>query len=178
MLLEEWTGRDVGGWLMSEKFDGVRAIWDGKNIVSRNGKIFNAPDWFKASLPNKPLDGELVIEGGTLRDMVSVIRTNGGNWDKVRYMIFDTPSELPFRDRLASLAILDLPANCTLVDHRVNNGVDFMEMEERVFSRGGEGVVLRNPAAPYVEGRSQHILKFKRKSVTCHVTLSEDRDYE
>ena len=39
------------GWFVSEKFDGYRAIWDGKDFRSRNNKIFEAPKWFKDWLP-------------------------------------------------------------------------------------------------------------------------------
>ena len=31
---------------MSEKLDGVRAYWDGKQFLSRQGNLFHAPDWF------------------------------------------------------------------------------------------------------------------------------------
>ena len=37
MLLQDWEGQEVSGWLMSEKMDGVRAYWDGKKLISRNG---------------------------------------------------------------------------------------------------------------------------------------------
>ena len=39
------------GWYASEKFDGYRAIWDGKDFRSGTGKIFEAPEWFKQWLP-------------------------------------------------------------------------------------------------------------------------------
>ena len=44
---------------MSEKLDGVRAFWDGKDFYSRNGNRFHAPAYFKEGLPNHALDGEL-----------------------------------------------------------------------------------------------------------------------
>ena len=37
---------NVSGWYMSEKLDGVRAYWDGENLISRNGKVFNVPLFF------------------------------------------------------------------------------------------------------------------------------------
>jgi DNA ligase 1 len=42
---------DPTGWYMSEKLDGVRCIWDGKNLYSRNGNKFYPPSYFKAALP-------------------------------------------------------------------------------------------------------------------------------
>ena len=49
----------VSAYLVSEKFDGVRAIWTGQQLLTRRGKIINAPDWFTASLPDVWLDGKL-----------------------------------------------------------------------------------------------------------------------
>jgi len=39
----ERGGTRPTGWWMSEKLDGVRAYWDGKQFLSRNNNIFYAP---------------------------------------------------------------------------------------------------------------------------------------
>jgi len=45
---------------MSEKLDGVRCYWNGKNMYSRNGKLFYPPQKFIDGLPKDfELDGEL-----------------------------------------------------------------------------------------------------------------------
>ncbi len=45
---------------MSEKYDGVRALWNGKQLISRQGKAIHPPDSFVEGLPsNYNLDGEL-----------------------------------------------------------------------------------------------------------------------
>jgi hypothetical protein len=36
---------------MSEKLDGVRAFWNGTQLISRLGNRFFAPEWFVAGLP-------------------------------------------------------------------------------------------------------------------------------
>src|SRR5437879_2018744 len=60
LLAETWDCvTDPSGWLLSEKLDGVRAYWDGKQFFSRLGNLFHAPDWFLQGLPTVPLDGEL-----------------------------------------------------------------------------------------------------------------------
>lgn len=39
MLAEEYEEEiDPTGWLMSEKFDGIRCLWDGRNLLSKHGK--------------------------------------------------------------------------------------------------------------------------------------------
>ncbi len=51
---------DPIGWYMSEKLDGVRCYWDGKNMYSRAGNKFYPPKYVKEALPkNFALDGEL-----------------------------------------------------------------------------------------------------------------------
>src|SRR5690606_1286923 len=56
---------DVADYWVSEKLDGVRAYWDGQQLISRQGNRFNAPPWFTANFPDTPLDGELWGGRGT-----------------------------------------------------------------------------------------------------------------
>lgn len=65
---------DVTGWLMSEKLDGVRCYWNGKNMYTRNGNPFYAPDDWKAKLPNIALDGELWTNRDDFQKIVSIVR--------------------------------------------------------------------------------------------------------
>ena len=58
---------DPAKYLISEKYDGVRAIWDGKMLRFRSGRTVNAPAWFVAKLPAQALDGELGWRAGVLR---------------------------------------------------------------------------------------------------------------
>ena len=51
MLANPYGGQKISGWLMSEKLDGVRAIWTGSKLIIRNGNEFHAPAWFLAQLP-------------------------------------------------------------------------------------------------------------------------------
>lgn len=45
---------------MSEKFDGIRALWNGESLVSRQGNVIKAPHWFTEGFPKGiVLDGEL-----------------------------------------------------------------------------------------------------------------------
>ncbi len=44
LLANSWENDvDLTGWWMSEKLDGVRAWWDGKQFLSRQGNVFHAP---------------------------------------------------------------------------------------------------------------------------------------
>ncbi len=52
-------GIDVSEYWTSEKLDGIRALWDGKHLYTRNGNRIYAPKWFTESLPEVHLEGEL-----------------------------------------------------------------------------------------------------------------------
>ncbi len=110
LLAESWdNAADLTGWWMSEKLDGVRAYWDGKQFLSRQGNLYHAPDWFVEGLPEVPLDGELWIGRKKFQRTVSIVRRQdkSDQWKEVRYLVFDAPAasggfeermELPARD--------------------------------------------------------------------------------
>ena len=59
------------GWWASEKWDGIRALWDGEKMISRGSglgkpKVYTyVPEWFKNILPpGVALDGEIWIGRG------------------------------------------------------------------------------------------------------------------
>jgi len=56
-LASDWSvGRSPQGFLVSEKFDGVRAVWNGRQLRFRSGREIVAPDWFVRALPQQPQD--------------------------------------------------------------------------------------------------------------------------
>lgn len=75
MLLGEYKeGIDVKGWVVSEKYDGIRAVWDGKNLISRSGKKFNAPKFWLENFPNFKIDGELWTARNDFENLSSIVR--------------------------------------------------------------------------------------------------------
>ena len=57
-LAKPWpAGRSPQGFWVSEKFDGVRAVWDGRVLRFRSGRLIAAPAWFMSALPRVALDG-------------------------------------------------------------------------------------------------------------------------
>jgi DNA ligase-1 len=95
LLAEAWDNvADLAGWWMSEKLDGVRAYWDGRQFLSRLGNMFHAPDWFTAGLPATPLDGELWIGRKKFQRTVSVVRRQdkSDHWKEVKFLVFDAPA--------------------------------------------------------------------------------------
>ena len=56
--------RSPHGFLVSEKLDGVRAVWDGRVLRFRSGRVLTTPAWFVSGWPAEALDGELWIGRG------------------------------------------------------------------------------------------------------------------
>lgn len=179
LLAHKWdfeTGKNPTDWWISEKLDGVRAIWHGNKgmFLSREGNPFYAPDWFTKRLPrgNIMLDGELFTKRGGFQDCVSIVRAQNrpDRWKfSVTYQIFDVPSmaDAPFEDRLEWLSKKfsgkDAIRWISIVDHEVCTSREHLfERLDEVCDAGGEGLMLREPGSHYVQGRARSLLKVKR----------------
>lgn len=174
LLAKKWEpGKvDPTGWWMSEKLDGVRALWDGTKFVSRLGHEFFAPHWFKNMLPLVPLDGELWTGRKDFQRCVSIVRTKDEDkgWRGVQYRVFDLPlqSLAQFEDRQNSLR--DIVAarraigasHLVVVDQERCEGIDHLYSSlAAVQKEGGEGLMLRQPGSLYIGKRSSTLLKVK-----------------
>ncbi len=166
MLAGRWeSGIDIRGWWASEKFDGIRTLWDGTNLLTRRGNPTVAPEWFTAGLPEWPLDGELWVGRKQFAKTLSIVRdaVPGAEWVQVRFLVFDAP-QAPggFEQRQAFLQQWQPPEHVRLVTHeRVANETDLQTLLIRVEQNGGEGLVLRRPGSLYSPGRSGDWLKVK-----------------
>ncbi|MGH7225935.1 MAG: DNA ligase, partial [Gemmataceae bacterium] len=169
LLAESWDRlTDLSGWWMSEKLDGVRAYWDGKQFLSRLGNVFHAPDWFVEGLPEVPLDGELWMERKMFQRTVSIVRRQDKTdlWRGVRYLVFDAPARSgPFEERMAFFQeILTERKSAFAVPHphEVCKNLNHLHEElARIEALGGEGLMLRQPRSTYQIGRSGTLLKVK-----------------
>jgi DNA ligase-1 len=169
LLAESWdNASDLTDWWMSEKLDGVRAYWDGKQFLSRQGNLYHAPDWFIEGLPTVPLDGELWIGRKKFQRTVSIVRRQDKSdlWNEVRFLVFDAPAASGgFEERLACLR--DALARGAAKFAREHAQVRCRSLEAlrvelgRIESLGGEGLMLRQPGSKYVVGRSTTLLKVK-----------------
>lgn len=169
LLAERWENDvDLTGWWMSEKLDGLRAYWDGKQFLSRQGNLFHAPDWFMSGLPDVPLDGELWIARKTFQRASGIVRRQDKSdlWREVTYVVFDAPAmPAPFEERTAFLTDhlkRHAPPHARAHEQVRCLGVDHLRSElVRVESLGGEGLMLRQPGSKYEGGRSSTLLKVK-----------------
>jgi len=159
---------DLSGWWMSEKLDGVRAYWDGKQFLSRQGNLFHAPNWFIEGLPDQALDGELWIDRKKFQRTVSIVRRQDKNdlWKEVRFLVFDTPNARGgFEDRFKSVEELlarKIAKYAVAHPQQICKDVACLRAElARIEALGGEGLMLREPGSKYEAGRSSTLLKVK-----------------
>jgi DNA ligase-1 len=170
LLAHVWNEEhDPTGWWMSEKLDGVRAYWDGQQLLSRRNNILHAPEWFTAGLPRHALDGELWIGRKQFDRVSGIVRRQDRPeiWNEVKNLDFDAPeAEGPFEERLRFLAdgVGGWPTRyASLHDHALCRGLDHLVSElDRVTQLGGEGLMLRGPGSRYERTRSTTLLKVKK----------------
>jgi DNA ligase 1 len=169
LLAHAWVGDvDLAGWWMSEKLDGVRAYWDGKQFLSRLGNPYHAPSFFVEGLPDVPLDGELWAGRKKFQRTVSIARRQdkSDHWKELRYVVFDAPAmDAPFEERLRfceDRLRSRPPPYAKHHEREVCTGVAHLRAElARVEALGGEGLMLRQPGSKYEVGRSTTLLKVK-----------------
>lgn len=160
---------DVKNYLVSEKLDGVRARWNGKNLISRNGKIFDAPVWFTANFPQEVLDGELWSKRKDFENISAIARKKGATqvWKELKFWIFDLPLEdANFETRVKKMQTIVQKTNSSYLQMikqiSYGNDLELMQTFEKIIEEGGEGLMLHKKSAFYKKGRSNNLLKLKQ----------------
>ena len=160
---------DVAQYLVSEKLDGVRAIWDGQTLRFRSGKEMHAPRWFVEGLPKQSLDGELWLGRGSFERLSGIVRrelSDDAEWRQVRYMVFELPGAAgTFRERAGQIKQVVRQANVPwLQEIQQFPAVDRNSLQKQlneIVKAGGEGLMLHRADATYETGRSDTLLKMK-----------------
>jgi DNA ligase-1 len=160
---------DPTGYLVSEKFDGVLAIWDGRSLRFRSGRPIAAPAWITEGWPDAALDGELWGGRGRFDATSASARRSvpdDAEWRGLRLMLFDLPGAAgSFAQRAARIeTLVRASASSVLVTVDQQVLADRAALQQRLDSvvrGGGEGLVLHRADAPWVAGRSTAVLKLK-----------------
>ncbi|MEY2876129.1 MAG: hypothetical protein RLZZ373_3500 [Pseudomonadota bacterium] len=160
---------DPEGFLVSEKFDGVRALWDGRTLRTRTGKVLDAPRDFIGQLPREPLDGELWLGRGRFDEVSAVVRRRRpalGAWRDVQFLVFEMQrAGGRFDERVRRIrAVVDRVQWPQLQAVEQLVVADRTELKARlhaVLEAGGEGLMLHRADAPNLGGRSAVLLKLK-----------------
>jgi DNA ligase-1 len=170
LLAQVYRGQ-VGpeAYWISEKYDGVRAQWDGKVLRFRSGRTVAAPTWFLTALPPQALDGELWLGRGRFEELAGIVRKAqpvDEEWRQVRYMVFELPGASgSFTQRIEG--IRQVVAACgfsqlqAVEQFRLADKESLLAKLSEVIRGGGEGLMLHRADALYVTGRSDALLKLK-----------------
>ena len=171
LMLAETYRRDMSlaDYWVSEKYDGVRAFWDGRQLWTRGGERIVAPAWFTTPLPKQPLDGELWAGRGRFAHAVSTARNQTPNdiaWHEMRYMVFDLPAQPgDFTTRLAALRrllpVTDAPWVVPVPQERATTHEALQALLDKTVKMGGEGLMLHRGASLYKGERGNDLLKVK-----------------
>jgi DNA ligase 1 len=130
-ILKEYSiNNPPNGWYVSEKWDGIRAIWDGEKFVSRGSgvgkpKVYTyVPEWFKRCMPpGIAMDGEMWIGRGLFQKISGVSNyVPGGKYSRkqldllwagkldtpqILFKAFDIPGvDIPFQQRMSRLKMI------------------------------------------------------------------------
>jgi DNA ligase 1 len=158
-------GIDPQPYLVSEKLDGVRALWDGQQLKFRSGRTVAAPAWFLSELPKQPLDGELWMGRRSFEPLSAAVRRSApvnAEWRLITYRVFELPAgEGDFERRAARLAALAGGVVMPVAQKRLNSNAELRTWLKQVVDAGGEGLMLHRADAPLASGRSDLLLKLK-----------------
>ena len=170
LLAREWPAQaDPAGYLVSEKLDGVRALWDGRTLRFRGGGEVAAPAWFVQRLPAHPLDGELWLGRGQFDALSGLVRRDQPDdegWRAISYQVFELPAAGGrFAERAQALEQLcrrqawsGLQAP---VQQPAADAAALQRQLQRVLDQGGEGLMLHHADAPQATGRGPWLYKHK-----------------
>lgn len=155
----ESIAENIESYAISEKFDGVRGIWDGKEMFSKNGKKLAIPPCFAEKLAILELkdgefvEGELWADYGKFAEVSSLARRKNptcAEFESVKYLIFNAQFN-ESSDFLANLSkiqsILEshkTPQIRTITQHKFSSSKELQNFFDAVVAKGGEGVILRD----------------------------------
>ena len=148
-------------WLISEKYDGCRAYWDGSQLWTRGGNVINAPKWFTRDLPaDQQLDGEIWAGRGRFTEARLAVQY-GTFTAACKFMVFDAPTAAgTWSKRMATVCTTS--ASEPVAFHVATTRDDLFQEMLQVQSAGGEGLIIRRDDFDgYEASRTRNTLKVK-----------------
>ena len=164
LLLKEYKDQNITGWVMSEKLDGIRAYWNGKSLISRGGNIIHAPKWFIKEYPPFEIDGELYTKRKDFENISSIVRDKipSDKWKEIKHYIFEVPNTKGnLYERLSKVKKYENNQIKLIPQIAIKNKKHLENFLKEIESKGGEGVVVRDPNTPYINKRTSKALKVK-----------------
>ena len=157
---------NIENFAVSEKFDGVRGIWDGLTMFSKRGKKLAIPPCFAEKLAVLNLQNGEFVEGefwsgyGDFEKISSLIRRKNPtckDFERVKFLIFnahlnESSDFLANLVRISSSLRGDKAAEAiqktaqiqVIAQHKFSNANEVGDFFNAIIAKGGEGVILRD----------------------------------
>jgi DNA ligase-1 len=168
MLANSYKDQDISDFFVSEKLDGVRAIYYNGKFTSRNNKELFCPEWFVKDFPkNTVIDGELFTKRDDFSKILSIVKKHNpidSEWKTIKFMAFDLPFlNEPFHKRYAELLRISKSKEYmkVVINHKIKNFAGLEKIHEELIKKGAEGTMIRDPESYYEGKRSKYLLKYK-----------------
>ncbi len=166
------SGLRLSEYWMSEKLDGIRAIWTGQELLTRKGNHIHAPKWFTKMLPDFAVEGELWCGRGLFNVVQRTVLDHIPDekaWAKVRFMLFDVPGagqrdsfKQRYRELVHWVETVDAEHIGYVEQAEIASEHLLLAHLDSLVSAGGEGVMLRRAESFYRAGRNDDLIKVKR----------------
>ena len=147
--------------LVSPKLNGVRGYVRNGDVLSTSNKLLpnvNLQDKFRTA---EHLDGEFIVGDPcdtkrSLNRTTSVVMADGKPIDQLKFYAFDHVKNTDWRfiDRIELLQETKHPGVIIIRHELVQNEKELLAKEIEYLSRGYEGLITRDPHAPYKFGKS------------------------
>ena len=181
LLAQNYSDRyDLAHYLVSEKLDGVRALWDGKHLRFRSGKLIHAPLWFTAQFPVHALDGELWMGRHSFDRLSAAVRRQeplDAEWKNITYQLYELPGgEGGFSERIAALQASVAQAATppwlqVLQQVRVADKAALKLKLDQIVRDGGEGLMVASVEGVEVKLRASvyvgRVDVHERRGIVC-----------
>nr|WP_071627122.1 DNA ligase [Poseidonibacter lekithochrous] len=160
---------NIQNWLMSEKLDGIRAYWNGKELLTKNGNKIYIPKELIKNYPIFHLDGELWTKRNDFENIQSIVldKTPTKKWEEITYNIFEVPNQKGnFNQRITALKDwikTNKNTNIRVINQiKCKNKKHLNTYLKILLDKKAEGIIIKNPDISYFTGRNKNILKVKK----------------
>jgi len=165
---------DISQYYVSEKLDGVRGHWDGKQLFTRQGNLIASPSWFTLHWPTVAIDGELWLDRDQFQTLLSCVSKHQPDtnkktscWKQVRFMMFDLPEHRgSFSARVKAMQSLLIsvtsPYLAMIKQVQLKDTSELDAKLNTIIASQGEGLMLHLASAHYQQGRNSALMKLKK----------------
>lgn len=183
-LASDWRGKlPSGQWIAQQKIDGIRALWMGGDLVTREGVSIGGTNHIRRQMRELAraagerlfVDGEFQVDSNLTATMRH-FHQRGRYGNAGIFLAFDllphsqwlaNASEKPLTDRLMQLrrvvGLTQLKSISVNPSRPVANASDVVQLAEAMWRADLEGLVVKRADARYERRRSKEWLKVKQR---------------